>query len=882
MVDTESLSQEVLDELNLCRANPSKYADHVAAILKLYRGNEIHRPGEIPIVTEEGPAAVQECIKRLRSMKPIPILEFSEGISKACQDHCDDLGPKGETGHDGTDGSTMEDRIERYGDWDVTVGENIDFGNDVARDIVVSLLIDDGIEERGHRENILNPQFRVAGVAVGPHREFKYMCTIDFAGGFAEKQSQKSGQKTQPKTQPKTQAGTQPANQAKSQQAPSKSASSTQTPSPALLNDILKEINLMRSNPKKYADFLTENLKYFKGKELHKPGQEPLITEEGPAAVQECIKVMKSTNPLPNMVLNNGMNKAAQDHCNDLGPKGERGHDGTDGSTLDDRLNRYGEWDVTIGEVIDFGNSNPRDIMFSLLCDDGVSDRGHRTNLLKPEFTTAGIGFGPHTVFDLICTIDLAGGFTESEESKETPIQYQPANKNQNANQPASKNQGSNQPQPATKNQTPVQAKNPPASKQTGPDPALVDDVFNELNLVRSNPKKYADYVAEVLRLFKGKEIHKPGQIPIVTEEGPAAVQECIKRLKSLNPLPPFEFSDGLSKASQDHCDDIGPKGITGHDGSDGSNSESRTERYGEWDITIGENIDFGNNNGRDIVISLLIDDGVSNRGHRENILKPQFKVVGIGCGPHQEYEHMCTINFAGGFNESSNKSAPAQRAGNSKSPIASKPESKAQDPNTQANPQNRSQAPNSKTPNTQTPNSQTPNTQNKNQAKQPVSKSQNKNSQPKAPELINLSEKDLAETREVFDSFDNGSGLANTTEIAKIRKFFENENDHYVFKLLEGIEDIGENITYEQLLEHIDERLGNRLSREGVQRIFDLVDYDGSGLINLEKLQKIAKDVGEDLDQGDLQEALAKISSEKGGMNIDDFYLVMTKKVYG
>jgi uncharacterized protein YkwD len=61
-----------------------------------------------------------------------------------------------------------------------------------------------------------------------------------------------------------------------------------------------------------------------------------------------------------------------------------------------------------------------------------------------------------------------------------------------------------------------------------------------------------------------------------------------------------------------------------------------RIERYGEWESMCAENCDYGNANAIDIIMSLAVDDGVSSRGHRTNIFKPDAKVIGIACGPHK------------------------------------------------------------------------------------------------------------------------------------------------------------------------------------------------------------------------------------------------------
>ena len=77
--------------------------------------------------------------------------------------------------------------MKRYGDWSITWGENISYGKNSTRDVVLALIIDDGLRERKHRANIFSPKFNFAGAAFGPHAKFGSVCSIDFAGGYLEK-----------------------------------------------------------------------------------------------------------------------------------------------------------------------------------------------------------------------------------------------------------------------------------------------------------------------------------------------------------------------------------------------------------------------------------------------------------------------------------------------------------------------------------------------------------------------------------------------------------------------------------------------------------------------------------------------------------------------
>ncbi len=190
VADLEFMSQveiEVVAELNLARTDPQGYVAYLKEYRSFINNGIYQKPGEIGIRLSEGTKAVDEAIKALSAQKPLPPFAASKGMWQACRDHVKDQGPKGAVGHDGSDRSSPFDRMNRYGSWQSTAGENISYGGKTARDIVIQLIVDDGVASRGHRKNIYNAQFLVVGAAVGPHKVYGAMCAMDFAGGYAEK-----------------------------------------------------------------------------------------------------------------------------------------------------------------------------------------------------------------------------------------------------------------------------------------------------------------------------------------------------------------------------------------------------------------------------------------------------------------------------------------------------------------------------------------------------------------------------------------------------------------------------------------------------------------------------------------------------------------------
>jgi uncharacterized protein YkwD len=179
--------QQVLLAMNRLRSKPQEYARELQRWIAFYHGRLLELPHEVPLETNEGAKALREAINALSRASESPRLVPSRGMSQAARAHVQDLGPQGLTGHTGSDGSDTFGRLDRYGQWQKEAAENIQFGGRTPEEMIQLLVIDDGVPSRGHRENLLNPHFRLTGIACGPHAKLRTMCVITFAAGFQEK-----------------------------------------------------------------------------------------------------------------------------------------------------------------------------------------------------------------------------------------------------------------------------------------------------------------------------------------------------------------------------------------------------------------------------------------------------------------------------------------------------------------------------------------------------------------------------------------------------------------------------------------------------------------------------------------------------------------------
>ena len=138
--------------------------------------------------------------------------------------------------------------------------------------------------------------------------------------------------------------------------------------------------------------------------------------------------------------------------------------------------------------------------------------------------------------------------------------------------------------------------------------------------------------------------------MPVQITEGDSIFKEAVSFLENLEPLEPLKWDENLAKSAQYHVDDIGPKGLITFKSSDGTETEDRILRFGNYKQYIAENLCFGHNDAFDIIISLTLDDEEKTRDNRNHLFSKNFKKVGIGYGPHKTEFKVCVMDFADEF----------------------------------------------------------------------------------------------------------------------------------------------------------------------------------------------------------------------------------------
>merc|ERR1712227_277426 len=151
-----------------------------------------------------------------------------------------------------------------------------------------------------------------------------------------------------------------------------------------------------------------------------------------------------------------------------------------------------------------------------------------------------------------------------------------------------------------------------------------------------------------------------------------------------------------------------------------------------------------------------------------------------------------------------------------------------------------------------------------------------------RAAELKNLTAEQKQELREAFDLFDtDGSGAVDASELHTAMKAlgFEPKKEEIAKMVKEMDKDGDATVDFEEFCVMMAEKMNQKDGKEELLKGFKLFDDDNTGKISMKNFKRVAKELGENLTDKELEEILGEADTDKDGeINESEFLAVMVK----
>ena len=154
--------------------------------------------------------------------------------------------------------------------------------------------------------------------------------------------------------------------------------------------------------------------------------------------------------------------------------------------------------------------------------------------------------------------------------------------------------------------------------------------------------------------------------------------------------------------------------------------------------------------------------------------------------------------------------------------------------------------------------------------------------------EKSGLSNDEVDEIRQAFDLFDtNGTGKIDPKELkAAMQSLGFDTKNPTIYTLIADLDtpEAAKNggVNFDDFVGSINNKLGDKESKEGIHRIFELfIDDPNADTITLSSLKKIAQELGENMSAEELKDMLERASANGTELTFDEFYEIMTKKSF-
>lgn len=180
-------------------------------------------------------------------------------------------------------------------------------------------------------------------------------------------------------------------------------------------------------------------------------------------------------------------------------------------------------------------------------------------------------------------------------------------------------------------------------------------DLVDEINALRTNPRRYANKVTAYKKYFKDNVLRLPGtNAGIRTQEGPAAYTEAGEFLQKQSRIEALTASKGLCKIAQEllkeiqKCDDASCLNDIDMD--------AIKKKYGRTKGEFSTATDYGSETPEQVIVNLVVDDGDKTRAQRQFFFSTEIKRVGVANGSHPTYGRCTVIVSCNTFENSRDK----------------------------------------------------------------------------------------------------------------------------------------------------------------------------------------------------------------------------------
>jgi len=180
----------------------------------------------------------------------------------------------------------------------------------------------------------------------------------------------------------------------------------------------------------------------------------------------------------------------------------------------------------------------------------------------------------------------------------------------------------------------------------------LEDKMTIEINKLRANPKSFIPHVEKYIMLNeKTIDRIKSGKCKVTSSNGSGvnvineriyAANELISELNSIESLDTIVFNVDMYLITKNHAKYLDTNNKFTHKDSIGNRSY---ERFKSLNLDVTENlvsVGFSKDKVTPMLLSLLVDAGIENRGHRKNLLADDIRFISVAI-----VGKVCVQNFA-------------------------------------------------------------------------------------------------------------------------------------------------------------------------------------------------------------------------------------------